>query len=163
MFTVDMNFVRLDVSSTWHLYDLNCGSRCNSTLAPLATCARVLWENTGFCVGVRGPHSRELRYIRGLWQVACASWAFSGVKSMNMVGLLVEQLHRTAMELEVNLISITKTSNKNKLCWTLDFLHTFSLNAQIRVSLEVHSCSGRLGVGCCVMCVCVAVCIRVVR
>lgn len=113
MFTVDVNFVRLDVSSTWHRESLNCGSRCNSTLAPPATCACVLWENSDFCVGVRGPHSRELRYIRGIWQVACASWAFSAVKNMIMVGLLVEQLHHTAMEVGVNLVSTTKTSNRD--------------------------------------------------
>lgn len=41
-------FVRLSVSSS--------AAGCNSTLPPPATCARVLRENTGFCIGVRRPH-----------------------------------------------------------------------------------------------------------
>ena len=55
------------VSVREHVFldSLNCGCHCcNLTSSPPATCARALRENTSFCVGVRRPNGRGLRYIR---------------------------------------------------------------------------------------------------
>lgn len=74
--------VRLSLSSPW-LLDFICGSRCcNSTLPPPATCARALRENTGFCVGVRRPHSRgaKVHYVpmTGGMLLYMRAWIWSG-------------------------------------------------------------------------------------
>lgn len=163
---VYVHLVRLSVSSPWLLDDFNCGSLCcNSTLPPPATCARVLRENTGFCVGVRRPHSRGLRYIRRLWQVACSSCA---VKSMSMVGLLVEQLRHTATEVGVNL-SPDKDIRKRQEQFHLgciSFQMYACLHADLGLSLKCTLGRGRPGGGlhCFVgVCVCVVVCICVAR
>lgn len=117
--------------SPW-LDDLNCGSCCcNTTLPPPTTCVRVLRENTGFCVGVRHPHSREPRYIRlydrwhGLPEPLCGyAWTVGGT---------------AALELERNLF-VDKTCrwSPSKYCWKCIF---FNVSAQ-RVRVHADSTLG---------------------
>lgn len=81
---VSAHFGRARMSSPWLLDDFSCGSRCCNTTLPLpATCARVLRENTGVCVGVRRPHSGGLRYISALTG-GVLFLCLPAVKSMNM-------------------------------------------------------------------------------
>lgn len=152
---VYVHLVRLSVSSPWLLDDFNCGSHCcNSTLPPPATCARVLRENTGFCVGVRRPHSRGLRYIRRLWQVACSSCA---VKSMNMVGLLVEQLRHTATEVGVNLFP-DKDIRKRQEQFDLRRISFKCMHVSIQIRVSVWSALLAVGGGVGVLCGCLCLC-----